>query len=142
MSASAGERFLKTIEIIIVIKKIDFCLRIIARVSRTLMRRASAVTLRVILDTTRLQTAKKSISAGKFFCFRFNQWLTRVNYLQSEDRKLSYITYEVKKHQFKWVSYHSKYHRKTAARHVRRYKGEISNGGMYRKIYDYYQSCI
>ena len=63
-------------------------------------------------------------------------------YLQSSDRFLSYITYEVEKHQFKWVSYHSKYHRNTAARHVRKYEDEISNGGMYRKIYDYYQSCI
>ena len=94
-----------------------------------------------IRQTCKLGSLKDYEELYKFYN-RFNQWLGWVNYLQSEDRKLSYITYEVKKHQFKWVSYNSKYHRKTAARHVRRYKGEISNGGMYRKIYDYYQSCI
>lgn len=55
---------------------------------------------------------------------------------------LSYLNYGEDKHHFTWYSYHSKYHRKTAARHIRKYKGEISNGGMYRKIYDYYQCCI
>lgn len=94
-----------------------------------------------IQQTCKLGSLKDYEELYKFYD-RFNQWLGWVNYLQSEDRKLSYITYEVKKHQFKWVSYHSKYHRKTAGRHVRRYKGEIANGGMYRKIYDYCQCCI
>ena len=76
------------------------------------------------------------------FYNKFNQWLDWISYLQSSDGRLSHITYEVKKHKFKWVSYNSKYHRKTAARRVRRYKGEITNGGMYKKIYDYFQSCI
>ena len=72
----------------------------------------------------------------------FPHYLSWVMYLQSVDRRLSYITYDVEKHQFKWVSYHYKYHRKMATQYVRRYKGEIANGGMYRKIYDYYQCCI
>ena len=55
---------------------------------------------------------------------------------------LSYLNYDEDKHHFTWYSYHSKYHRKTAARHVRRYKGDIANGGMYRKIYDYFYCCI
>ena len=49
--------------------------------------------------------------------------------------------YDEDKHHFTWYSYHSKYHRKTVARHVRKYKGEISNGSMYRKIYDYVYAC-
>ena len=56
--------------------------------------------------------------------------MTEEKYLQSVDRRLSYITYDVEKHQFKWVSYHYKYHRKMAAQYVRRYKGDIANGGM------------
>lgn len=94
-----------------------------------------------IRQTCKLGSLKEYEKLYQFYD-RFNQWLGWVNYLQSEDRKLSYITYEVNKHQFKWVSYNSRYHRKTAARCVRRYKDEIANGGMYRKIYDYFQCCI
>ena len=64
------------------------------------------------------------------FYYSFPQYLGWATYLQSEDRRLSYITYDVEKHQFKWVSYHYKYHRKMAAQYVRRYKGDIANGGM------------
>lgn len=65
-------------------------------------------------------------------------WLT---FPQSLETSLSSLTYDEEKHQFTWHSYHSKYHRKTAARHVRKYKGEIANGGMYKKIYDYVYEC-
>lgn len=54
---------------------------------------------------------------------------------------LSYLNYDEDKHQFTWYSYHSKYARKTAARHVRKYKGEIVDDSMYRKIYDYVYEC-
>lgn len=68
----------------------------------------------------------------------FTGWLT---FPQSLETSLSSLTYDEEKHQFTWHSYHSKYHRKTAARHVRKYKGEISNGSMYRKLYDYVYAC-
>ncbi len=63
-------------------------------------------------------------------------------YIKSSDRRLSYITYDVEKHQFKWVFYHYKYYRKMATQIVIRYTDEIAEGGMYRKIYDYFQCCI
>ena len=94
-----------------------------------------------ISQTCKLGAMKDYEQLYKFYD-RFSQYLHWVMYLESPDRRLSYITYKVEKHQFKWVSYHSKYHRKMASRMTRRYKGEIADGGMYRKIYDYYQSCI
>lgn len=94
-----------------------------------------------IRQTCKLGSLKDYEELYKFYD-RFPQYLGLVTYLQSLDRRLSYITYDVEKRQFKWVSYHYKYHRKMAAQYVRRYEGEIANGGMYRKIYDYYQYCI
>ena len=94
-----------------------------------------------VSQTCKLGGLKDYEELYKFYD-NFPQYLSWVMYLQSEDRRLSYITYDVKKHQFKWVSYHYKYHRKMAAQYVRRYKGEIADGSMYRKIYDYYQCCI
>ena len=69
----------------------------------------------------------------------FTGWLTFPESLDTGG--LSHMNYDEDKHHFTWYSYHSKYHRKTAARHVRKYKGEISNGSMYRKIYDYVYAC-
>ena len=69
----------------------------------------------------------------------FTGWLTFPESLDTGG--LSHMTYDEDKHHFTWHSYHSKYHRKTAARHVRKYKGEIANGSMYRKIYDYVYAC-
>lgn len=94
-----------------------------------------------IRQTCKLGSLKDYEELYKFYD-RFPQYLGLVTYLQSLDRRLSYITYDVEKRQFKWVSYYYKYHRKMAAQYVRRYEGEIANGGMYRKIYDYYQYCI
>ncbi len=49
--------------------------------------------------------------------------------------------YDPERRRFDEYSYQSKYKRKLAARAVRRYRGEISSGGMYRKIFDYVWEC-
>ena len=94
-----------------------------------------------IRQTCKLGSLKDYEELYKFYD-RFPQFTGWLTFPQSLDTGLSSLTYDEEKHQFTWHSYHSKYHRKTAARHVRKYKGEIANGGMYRKIYDYYQCCI
>ncbi len=71
----------------------------------------------------------------------FPQYLGWATFPQSLETSLSSLTYDENKHHFTWHSYHSKYLRKVAARHVRRYQGDIANGGMYRKIYDYVYAC-
>ena len=55
--------------------------------------------------------------------------------------RLAGIYYDPERQRFDEYSYQSKYKRKLAARAVRRYRGEISAGGMYRKIFDYCWEC-
>lgn len=95
-----------------------------------------------IRQTCKLGSLKDYEELYKFYD-RFPQCIGwRLTFPQSLDTGLSSLNYDEEKHQFTWHSYHSKYHRKTAARHVRKYKDEIADGSMYRKIYDYCQCCI
>lgn len=94
-----------------------------------------------IRQTCKLGSLKDYEELYKFYD-RFSQFTVWLTFPQSLDTGLSSLTYNEKKHKFTWHSYHSKYHRKTAARHVRKYRDEIADGSMYRKIYDYCQCCI
>lgn len=93
-----------------------------------------------VSQTCKLGSLKDYEELYKFYDIfpRCLGWLT---FPQSLETSLSSLTYDEEKHQFTWHSYHSKYHRKTAARHVRKYKGKIAKGSMYRKIYDYVYEC-
>lgn len=93
-----------------------------------------------IRQTCKLGSLRDYEELYKFYD-RFPQCIGWLTFPQSLDTSLSSLNYDEGKHQFTWHSYHSKYHRKTAARHVRRYKGDIANGSMYRKIYDYVWEC-
>ena len=93
-----------------------------------------------IRQTCKLGSLRDYEELYKFYD-RFPQCIGWLTFPQSLDTGLSSLTYDEVKHQFTWHSYHSKYCRKTAARHVRKYKGEITNGSMYRKIYDYVYAC-
>lgn len=94
-----------------------------------------------IRQTCKLGSLKDYEELYKFYD-RFPQFTGWLTFPQSLDTGgLSSLTYDEEKHQFTWHSYHSKYHRKTAARHVRKYKDEIADGSMYRKIYDYVYEC-
>ena len=74
------------------------------------------------------------------FYDKFNHYIHWVSWISSSGR-LGSIHYDSDRHHFKPHSYNNKYSRKVAERMVRKYKGEISNGSNYRKIYDYQWSC-
>ena len=94
-----------------------------------------------VSQTCKLGSLKDYEELYKFYDI-FPRCLSWLTFPQSLDTGLSSLNYDEEKYQFTWHSYHSKYHRKTAARHVRKYRDEIADGSMYRKIYDYCQCCI
>ncbi len=55
---------------------------------------------------------------------------------------LGRISYNNERHHFVRYSYNVKGLRREAERKLRRYKGEIVNGSMYKRIFDYQWSCI
>ena len=74
------------------------------------------------------------------FYDKFNHYIHWVSWISSSG-KLGSIHYDNDHHYFKHHSYSNKYSRRVAERMVRKYKGEISNGSNYKKIYDYQWSC-
>lgn len=74
------------------------------------------------------------------FYDKFNHWIRRFMTLGTSGR-LAGFYYSVESHHFKKWSHNKKWLRKYAQHQVRRYSGEIANGNMYRKIYDYVWEC-
>lgn len=70
----------------------------------------------------------------------FNHWIRRFQWLSSYGRMAGYH-YIVEENYFRKWSCNRKWLRKYAQRRVRRYRGEIADGCMYRKIYDYVWEC-
>ena len=70
----------------------------------------------------------------------FNHWIRRFQWLSRYGRMAGWH-YDIASHCFKRWSCNRKWLRDYAGRKVRQYSGEIVDGGMYRKIYDYVWEC-
>ena len=96
----------------------------------------------------RLCTIGKSCKFGSLkdyeelykFYDSLNHWVRKFHWLSSYGRMAGFY-YIVEGHYFNSWSCNKKWLRNYAGRKVRRYSGEIADGGMYRKIYDYVWEC-
>ena len=72
----------------------------------------------------------------------FIPWNGWIDWICSPGGIFAGVYYDTDRHYFKHHSYNKKWLRNFAERKVRKYEGEISKGGMYRRIFDYQWSCI
>ena len=94
-----------------------------------------------IRQTCKLGSLKNYEALYKFYD-QFNHRIYWVSCLSSPGGIFAGVHYDRERHHFRRHSYNSKWLRNFAERQVRKYSGEISNGAMYRKIFDYDWSCI
>ena len=71
----------------------------------------------------------------------FKSWNGWIDWICSPGGIFAGVHYYTDRHYFKHHSYNKKWLRNFAERRVRKYKGEISKGSMYRKIFDYVWEC-
>ncbi|MBQ7704402.1 MAG: hypothetical protein IJT73_03100 [Selenomonadaceae bacterium] len=93
-------------------------------------------------ETCKLGSFKDYDALYKFYDENFPQWISWVRWLSGPGGIFAGVHYCKRRRHFCRYSFNNKWLRNFAERVVRRYKGEISNGSMYRKIFDYQWGCI
>ena len=92
-------------------------------------------------ESCKLGSLKDYEELCKFYD-QFKHWIGWIGWICSPGGIFAGVYYDTDRHYFKHHSYNKKWLRNFAERRVRKYKGEISKGGMYRRFFDYQWSCI